>query len=117
MCEKCQFTTTTINVLNEHMTEKHRIYKCDKCNFNSSSDVGLKVHKTKSHPKIDPTQTEKEILIECDNCVLNVKDNNDLENHVRDNYEGEFMFFDYCGTDLFYHLRINHLTWESKTRN
>ena len=68
------------------MREKHRIFKCDQCNFTSSSEVGLKIHKTKSHPLIDlpEIETEKEALpiqIKCDQCDLYFKDESGLKTH------------------------------------
>ena len=82
-CEKFQFTATTIDVLNDHMREKHRIYECDQCNFNSSSNVGLKIQKTTIHPIIDLTKAQEETLIECDYCNLNFKEGELLNEHMR----------------------------------
>ena len=52
-CEKYQFETKYISLLNEHMQEKHRIYRCELCNCTSSSEKGLKIHNTKSHTQYD----------------------------------------------------------------
>ena len=87
--KKCKFTADTIYLLDEHMREKHRIFKCDQCNFTSSSEVGLKIHKTKSHSLIDlpEIETEKEALpiqIKCDQCDLYFKDESDLTTHFGD---------------------------------
>ena len=76
------------------MREKHRIFKCDTCNFTSSSDVGLKIHKTKSHIKIDLEDTNEERLIECGQCDLIFKNRNDLCLHIH-NTE---CFWKYCAS-------------------
>ena len=44
-CDKCQSLFSCISYLNEHMREKHRIFKCKYCEFTSSSDVGIQKHK------------------------------------------------------------------------
>ena len=52
--ELCMISKTfAIAVLEDHMRETHRIYKCSVCVFTSSSDKDLKVHTTESHTKYD----------------------------------------------------------------
>ena len=53
-CDKFQFLSKNNSDMSEHMREKHRIFKCDNCDFTSSSDVGLKIHTTKSHAESSP---------------------------------------------------------------
>ena len=62
------------------MREKHRIFKCDTCDFTSSSEVGLKIHKTKSHIKIDLEDNEERL--ECGQCDLTFKTRIDLRYHI-----------------------------------
>ena len=39
ICEKCQFETQKVLILNEHMKKKHRILYWGICKFTSSSDL------------------------------------------------------------------------------
>ena len=60
-------------MLDKHMREKHRIFKCDTCDFTSSSEVGLKIHKTKIH---------MQVIYKCDRCDFSCCSEWGLKVHV-----------------------------------
>ena len=72
-CEKCQYETKDISLLNEHMQEKHRIYKCELCNFTSSCDIGLKIHSTQIHSQLHHPIVQQSRETVCDLCNQDFK--------------------------------------------
>ena len=85
-CEKCQFETKYISLLDEHMKEKHIIYMFEYCEFTSSSDKGLKIHKTKSHSQLTHPIVSKSGDTVCDLCGHNFNSKSDMQDHMKESH-------------------------------
>ena len=67
MCSVCDFKTPLCSVLRKHYLEKHPeeykkvwIYSCDNCDDTFMSEIALKRHKGKKHPKHTCRYCDKE---------------------------------------------------------
>ena len=78
-------------MLDEHMRETHRIFKCSICDFKSSSVRGLKVHITKSHTKYEyETVSGYTASYPCNKCVFSSDMWDVLLKHMIEEHSGNY---------------------------